>query len=468
MDETPNGHRDAVSAKKRTSAAQPNAGRQSPPAYVRSLTVANFRCFRDSTTLDLTRSEGSIAQWTVILGENGVGKTSMLQAFVCLQPTKLTQASGDVSYVPVAGSYWRPEPAFLDHVKDAYVASPRIRVISLLADIEIGQQMSVHGNRGEPISLTVGVNVMTRSTGAVTEDIGGLIFYGYGAGRTHGSLGLADSRTAQSFDHLVNEDAKLLNAEEWLLQADYAARRGIDGARRQYDRVKDELTRLLPDVTDLKIDALQQANGGVETPVVMAKTPYGWVQLRSLSLGYRAMLTWTVDLASRLFDRYPDSDDPLAEPAVVLVDEIDLHLHPRWQREIIPFLSGIFKNTQFIVTAHSPLIVQAAPEDTNIVLLRRDGDHVVIDNHMTVLRNARIDQILTSDLFGLETARPPQIQKALLERDALLAKSVLSEADENRLAELDSEIGDLPTAETASDQDAMDIVRRAAELLKTS
>ena len=87
-----------------------------------------------------------------------------------------------------------------------------------------------------------------------------------------------------------------------------------------------------------------------------------------------------VDLAVRMFRRYPNSFDPLSEHAIVLVDEIDLHLYPRWQRTIMSFLSDRFPNTQFIVTAHSPLVVQAA-KDANIVLLRREGDRVIIDQY---------------------------------------------------------------------------------------
>ena len=85
-----------------------------------------------------------------------------------------------------------------------------------------------------------------------------------------------------------------------------------------------------------------------------------------------------VDLAHRLFERYSDCDNPLEQPAIVLVDEIDLHLPPKWQRTIINDLTNIFKQTQFVVTAHSPLIVQSAPKETNIVLLKRQGDQVVI------------------------------------------------------------------------------------------
>jgi predicted ATP-binding protein involved in virulence len=74
-----------------------------------------------------------------------------------------------------------------------------------------------------------------------------------------------------------------------------------------------------------------------------------------------------------MFDRYPDSDNPLAEPAIVLVDEIDLHLHPEWQRKIVSFLRGKFPKTQFIVTAHSPLVIQSA-DDINVVVLQKDKE----------------------------------------------------------------------------------------------
>jgi predicted ATP-binding protein involved in virulence len=103
------------------------------------------------------------------------------------------------------------------------------------------------------------------------------------------------------------------------------------------------------------------------------------VGIHQLGLGYRTMLTWMVDFAAGLFDRFPESKNPLEEPAVLLLDEIDLHLHPKWQRTIIDYLTGKFPNTQFIVTAHSPLLVQSA-EGANIVLLRRQDNEIIIDN----------------------------------------------------------------------------------------
>jgi hypothetical protein len=264
----------------------------------------------------------------------------------------------------------------------------------------------------------------------------------------------------------LDDDVALRDPEDWLLKADYnALLRGPDAERFAAfaKRVRGALVNVLPEVADLRIAAADTPSG---SPRVEAETPDGWVPLRRLGFGYQSQIAWLVDFASRMFARYPDSPDPLAEPAVVLVDEIDLHMHPRWQRQIIGYLSERCPNTQFIVTAHSPLVVQAAA-GANIVLLRREGDHVVIDNDPEVLENWRVDQILTSELFGLESARPPQIETPLKERRDLLAKPRLTGRDRARLAELEAQIGELPAGESAEDRRAMELIRRAAEKLQS-
>ena len=188
--------------------------------------------------------------------------------------------------------------------------------------------------------------------------------------------------------------------------------------------------------------------------------------LRQLGYGYRTMIAWMVDFASRMVDRYPDSPDPLAEPAVVLVDEIDLHLHPKWQRELIGFLTERFPNTQFIATAHSPLIVQAAGE-ANIALLRREGDHVVIENDPETIHGWSIDQILTSELYGLKTARPPELEDLLQQRKKLLTQPKLTGADKKKLAEIESRIGSLPTGESFEHAKTLELIQESIELLKS-
>ncbi len=177
------------------------------------------------------------------------------------------------------------------------------------------------------------------------------------------------------------------------------------------------------------------------------------------------MIAWVVALAARMIECYPDSPDPLAGPAVVLVDEIDLHLHPRWQRELIGFLTERFPSTQFIVTSHSPLVVQAAT-DANLALLRREGDHVVIENDPETLRGWRVDPILTSDLFGLPTARPPDEEKLLLRRKELLTKPRRTRSEQKEIEEIEERIGPVPTGGSFEQARTMTLIQESIEFLK--
>jgi len=469
----------------RTSAL-PQDAPPAPPAYFLSLTVENFRCFGLAQTLDLSRGENRPAPWTIILGENGVGKTTLLQCLATFQPEfisfpNIIDKSGQgkvfgafvASMANIRALGFSPENT--SRLKKGY----RIH-----CGMRIGNNLKTY--EPEPLLLRLGVagdDLGIATSSATTGDVGGLICYGYGASRRMGKASLSEQRTDDTTASLFSDDVDLINAEEWLLQADYAASRALfdpslmpgdnplsrapksnTRAAKRRDQIKDILKALLQDI-DINDVRFSDPERELSAPFVEFHTPYGWVRLKDLSLGIRTLITWMVDLASRLFDRYPKSANPLAEPAVVLVDEIDLHLHPRWQRTLLGFLSERFPNTQFIATAHSPLVVQAA-EDANIVLLRREGDHVVIENHMEPIKNLRVDQILTSELFGLESARPPQVSPALEERKKILSKARLTKADRERLAALEAQIGDLPTGETPEDLQAMDIIRRAAELLK--
>jgi predicted ATP-binding protein involved in virulence len=101
-----------------------------------------------------------------------------------------------------------------------------------------------------------------------------------------------------------------------------------------------------------------------------------------------------------MFERYPNSENPLKEPAIVLIDELDLHLHPRWQRQIINYLTNIFSQTQFIVTTHSPFIIQSI-EKINLFILNRDETGIVI-NHpkFKTFKGWTIEEIL-DEIHGL-------------------------------------------------------------------
>lgn len=92
--------------------------------------------------------------------------------------------------------------------------------------------------------------------------------------------------------------------------------------------------------------------------------------LDSLSDGERGCILLVADLAQRLVAANPGASDPLSGAGIVLSDEIELHLHARWQRSILPALTEIFPGCQFIVTTHSPQVLSRVPRE-QIVLLSR-------------------------------------------------------------------------------------------------
>jgi predicted ATP-binding protein involved in virulence len=272
---------------------------------------------------------------------------------------------------------------------------------------------------------------------------------------------------------LFDDDAKLINAEEWLLQMEFAASRDSsikDQARKRSDLIKDTLKRILHEVEG--VEFINSTNIIKPVPRLEFKTPFGWVGIKELSYGYKTMVAWIVDVAARMFKRYPNSPNPLEEPVVILVDEIDLHLHPKWQRQIFDFLEERFPRAQFIVTAHSPLIVQSAPKDANIIVLKKEkvGDEYVvrIDNDKNYVRNWRVDQILASDLFDEIGVRNPDIELQMQERRILLKKKDLTTSEKQRLDELNEIAYSMPSAENVLDIKAMEIIREAADYLKAN
>ena len=85
--------------------------------------------------------------------------------------------------------------------------------------------------------------------------------------------------------------------------------------------------------------------------------------LSQLSAGYRNMLALVMDFARRLAQANPDMENPLAAEAILMIDELDLHLHPTWQQKIIPDLKKVFPNTQIIATTHSPEVVTTVKQN---------------------------------------------------------------------------------------------------------
>lgn len=437
------------------------AGTVPPRAkYFLSLSVQRVRCFGDDAqTLLLRDDAGQPARWTVLLGDNGTGKTTLLQLLAGFEALPFR--------TPGASNGGRPySRAFLASV-DHGTRFLRSGIDDGKATVEVAESHCL-GTRANRVHCGP---LRFFEMGTVLEaSVDGPKVYGYGPMRRIGRSEISAAPDADGAASLFADSAELCNAEDWLLRLDYSASKESPIRERQQarrDQVRDILLKVLPDVTDIRFT---EPSAERPTPTVEFQTPYGWVSLKGLGHGYRSMIAWVVDFASRMVERYPDAPDPLAMPAVVLVDEIDLHLHPKWQRQLISHLTRLFPNTQFIVTAHSPLIVQAAGDPAvraNIAVLRREGDHVVIDNNPQSIRNWRVDQILTSDLYDLPSARPASLDQKLARRTELLSKPDLTDADREEVRRIEAEIGPLPAGETADDARRMlKLAEEAQSLLR--
>jgi len=121
------------------------------------------------------------------------------------------------------------------------------------------------------------------------------------------------------------------------------------------DALRSVVTDLVPEFSNLRIQEQPRLGFVVDK----RGQPF---YLHQLSDGERGLLALVFDLTRRLAIANPDSDDPISEGvALVLIDEIELHLHPKWQRNVLQRLCDIFKACQFVVTTHSPLVLGEVP-----------------------------------------------------------------------------------------------------------
>ena len=116
--------------------------------------------------------------------------------------------------------------------------------------------------------------------------------------------------------------------------------------------VRAALERMIKGYSNLRIEL-------APSRMLMTNTEGIDLEIEQLSGGYKAVLSVVADIAKRLSIANPGSLNPLEEEAVILIDELDLHLHPRWQKEIVEDLKRTFPKCQFIISTHSPFIVQS-------------------------------------------------------------------------------------------------------------
>lgn len=143
-----------------------------------------------------------------------------------------------------------------------------------------------------------------------------------------------------------------------------------------------------------------------------------------------------------------------------LLDEPDTHLNPQWQRDYTYLLKKFDvqnDNSQIIVSTHSPLIVQSA-EEADMFLFKKKGNEIKIDKNQFKIHNWRIDQVLVSEYFGFDSARPRALDRYMAIKEEIINKYPFEKEDEIKLAEFENEFGVLPTGETKAEIKTMQLM----------
>lgn len=171
----------------------------------------------------------------------------------------------------------------------------------------------------------------------------------------------------------------------------------------RFTQVKNLLNRLLPDGTEFTARREFVTSGDYLFVHQGTEVPFG-----ALSDGYRAFIGWVADLLYHICTGAPSGAKLVDNRGMVLVDEIDLHLHPEWQRLVIGKISAALPNLQFVFTTHSPIVASSLQHENIFVLEPADDGSTAIRQYEERIFGRTSEQVLLSSYFKLDTTRAPE------------------------------------------------------------
>ena len=375
----------------------------SPTSFnIIKLELTDIRCFKNFQ-LNLKDKGNNPIPLITFLGDNSVGKSTLVRSLAL----GLCSESDAATLTP--GNFIRK-------------GCSEGRIF-----IQLQQQDNV--NQDYSIETTISLDssnseVIRKKTDPNTFPWSEIFVCGYGTFRTNIAKAVYDNySTLNAVCSLFDDDATLQNPELALLRRNPSLRRIIE-LKLQQILLLDEQERTF----DFKRTGLE------------LKGPWGQQTYKTLSDGYRSTSQWVVDFLNwAIFtDRLPSNDNRIG--GILLIDELEQHLHPRWQRYIIQRLQAQFPGTQIFTTTHAPLIASSVADcdEGLLVKLEKQVDASVapfiIDKES--IRGKRADQILASEAFDLITSRSPGSVTARDRFAELLGTNKRTEEEESELEHL--------------------------------
>lgn len=333
--------------------------------------IKNFKSI-DDLRIDFKEDELNKKSWLFLLGENGVGKSSILQAIAV--GLKLDRK---------------------------IINEDTIR--SLIKKRKQTSEIIIKERNSRNIVHTK----LVRKTGTV-EQSGNFNSYLIGYGSLRLSVDEIESNSSKdtskiSYENLFKPTKALNDVTKWLRSIH---KYDVDF----FDRIAISIKQLLPhdkSDTDLSIKNGEIVLGDSET------------LFAELSDGYKSTITLAIDIMMKLSDAQSDMK---VMSGIVLIDELGNQLHPRWQMRIVKQLREVFPNINFIISTHHPLCLRGAERD-EILLLRNLDNQVVTNTELPNPASLRVDQILASEFFGLNSLLDPDIEAKFNRYYKLLSKN---------------------------------------------
>lgn len=380
--------------------------------YLRRLHVQHLKLIRD-LALDFTDLDGqSIRKWTVIIGKNGTGKSSILQAIGIAaagqlqvnvlvdrasghlrdrRTTDSLQIDADFEFIGARQCSRTRHPTLPRPSQDQIVLESHatleegkqsIRAWSAYASPSSGRTRSHGGRNGQSARADPLENA--RSTNA-----SGWFVAGYGVARFLPDVG----RTVTLDRPPIDRMRPLFDPLAPLTSTSFSSYFDDDEkARRFHSVLKRALTNqqnLLPDILDLELrgkGGVRKAGDLLERNRFEQRLGEGTslkVPGVALAHGYQSTIAWIADLVGHVLLEADAAIEPEEMEGLVLVDELDLFLHPFWQANLVPALKATFPRMQFIVTTHSPVVLSgvAPHEVVRLAACGNDGDVAEVVHH---------------------------------------------------------------------------------------
>jgi hypothetical protein len=379
--------------------------------YVNSIKIENLRCFKDAElrlqhATRIIDAAPEMKNINLLLGTNGAGKTTALTAIALATLSPVIAQSGYVPYHLV-----RRVGAKKDEGQEAKVTA---EVILHLQDTDI---RDIGSDFMKSKSAVYFENLTTRirrfgdteklesESDPMGPDIWEKMYYqespafllvGYGATRTVvDAENFIESKKLLRYQRvagLFEPQVVLRPLASWLPQF----QKKNPG---RYRQVINLINRLLPDDAEF--------TGRYEKSEYLFKFDKTKIPFGALSDGYRAYIGWIADLLYHICMGAPRGAKLVDNYGIVLVDEIDLHLHPEWQRTVISRISKALPNLQFVFSTHSPIVAGSLHKENIFVMETDESGASTVHQYDERIYGLDAEQVLLSSYFNLTTTRAP-------------------------------------------------------------